>query len=220
MLIWGSKNREIVESTGTFYCPECHKKTNYNLKRIGQYFTLYFIPIFETKNLGKYVECSSCKEHFKEKVLSYRNEASHNTENEYLKEKVSKICELTQMHMQLTCFLLEDRIKNISFEELKSYLAFELGVIEYFFGMYQKLAEFEEPQAILFHILNYYCNQKYEKNVDTIMDLWKSLVVLGLMHKQRKLGFDSVNNDTNADGTMKEGHYPGRYLVEALDMET
>lgn len=72
MIIWGSKGREIVESEGSFFCPECHKEANYLLKRVGQYFTFYFIPIFQTKKLGRFVECKSCNNQFKEKVLNYR----------------------------------------------------------------------------------------------------------------------------------------------------
>ena len=38
----------------------------------------------------------------------------------------------------------------------------------------------------------------------------------GLMHNERKLGFDSVNNQVNPDGTKNEGHFPGRYLKDAV----
>jgi uncharacterized C2H2 Zn-finger protein len=36
---------------------------------MGKYFTLYFIPIVKTKDLGEYVECQTCKTTFKPEVL-------------------------------------------------------------------------------------------------------------------------------------------------------
>ena len=69
MIIWGSKGRQKELAEGTFYCPKCNDNRPYKKKRATRYFTLYFIPLFETKNLGEFVECQVCKTNFDPKVL-------------------------------------------------------------------------------------------------------------------------------------------------------
>lgn len=72
MIIWGSRGREIHVSSGEFYCPRCERTTTYNRKRIAKYFTLYFVPLFQTDNLGEYVECQICGQTYKPEVLDYK----------------------------------------------------------------------------------------------------------------------------------------------------
>ena len=69
MIIWGSTAKTNTTSEGSFHCPECNDKKNYEFKEVKKYFTLYFIPTFSTEDLGQYVECQSCKSTFKESVL-------------------------------------------------------------------------------------------------------------------------------------------------------
>ena len=71
MIIWGSRGRKKTVSTGEFYCPSENATRPYAHKRVARYFTLYFIPLFKTKDLGEYVECGSCQGTFKPEVLSY-----------------------------------------------------------------------------------------------------------------------------------------------------
>jgi transcription elongation factor Elf1 len=72
MIIWGSRGREKVLSSGQFYCPKCNTMRPYKLKSVGRYFTLYFIPLFQTKKVGEYVECQFCHQAFKSEILDYR----------------------------------------------------------------------------------------------------------------------------------------------------
>jgi transcription elongation factor Elf1 len=72
MIIWGSRGREKVISSGQFYCPKCNIMRPYKLKSVGRYFTLYFIPLFQTKKMGEYVECQFCHQAFKSEILDYR----------------------------------------------------------------------------------------------------------------------------------------------------
>lgn len=69
MLIWGSKGKTKTESTGEFFCPRCRQRRTYELKKIGKYFTLYFIPIVKTQDLAEYVECRFCRTPFDPEVL-------------------------------------------------------------------------------------------------------------------------------------------------------
>ena len=220
MIIWGSKGREIVETEGAFFCPECSQESQYFLKRVGQYFTLYFIPLFQTNELGRFVECKSCKNQFKEEVLNYQpkkvpsSAASQDEERQF-----SSAAEMVHMQMMGASMLYEDQLSKMTQEQEKRYLAFELGVIEYFDRAILSLSETENSDLRFFNFLIYYANQKYGENAEGVFQLWRSLAVHGLLHGERKLGFDSVNNQVNPDGTKKEGHFPGSYLKEAVGIE-
>jgi zinc-ribbon family len=71
MIIWGSKGKSQVIARGQFYCPSCEERRNYDHVVVGRYFTLYFIPVFQTQKLGEYIECKACLTPFKVSVLDY-----------------------------------------------------------------------------------------------------------------------------------------------------
>jgi hypothetical protein len=56
---------------GNFYCPNCQAREDYALKQVRSWFTLYFIPIFPLGGGQRYVECSRCRQAYKESVLEY-----------------------------------------------------------------------------------------------------------------------------------------------------
>src|SRR5436190_10825904 len=70
MIIWGSTVREIVQDSGQFHCPQCGSQQECQVVRIATYFTLYFIPIFETTYHGDGIKCLSCKLLFTPNVLN------------------------------------------------------------------------------------------------------------------------------------------------------
>ncbi|OWK41939.1 zinc-ribbon domain-containing protein [Fimbriiglobus ruber] len=72
MIIWGSRGREIELESGHFFCPQCESEESYKLYRVATYFTLYFIPLFETENHGEYVKCGGCRGQYKTAVLNYK----------------------------------------------------------------------------------------------------------------------------------------------------
>ena len=72
MLIWGSRGREIEQERGTFHCPRCDSPQWFKKVRVATYFTLYFIPVFETQHHGDYIECFGCNGQFKPEVLEYK----------------------------------------------------------------------------------------------------------------------------------------------------
>jgi hypothetical protein len=72
MIIWGTAGREREIDTGTFYCPKCDTQRPFTRKKVSRYFTLFFIPIFETNVLGEYLECGGCKTTFKPEVLNIK----------------------------------------------------------------------------------------------------------------------------------------------------
>jgi hypothetical protein len=60
MVIWGSRTREAEIEEGDFYCPSCRTWRRYEKKRVSKYFTLYFIRLLKTSDIGEYVECQVC----------------------------------------------------------------------------------------------------------------------------------------------------------------
>ena len=75
MLIWGSKGREKKIGKGEFYCPNCQRRCEYVKKRLARDFTLYFIPIFQTKNYGEFIECQVCGTPYETEILEYSQKA-------------------------------------------------------------------------------------------------------------------------------------------------
>lgn len=70
-IIWGWRGREKTIGNGEFYCPDCGAYRGYRLVAVTRWFTLYWIPLFKTKDLGEYVECQSCKSTFNDRVLEF-----------------------------------------------------------------------------------------------------------------------------------------------------
>jgi len=72
MIIWGTRGRETEIGTGTFYCPKCDAQKSFIRKKVGSYFTLFFIPLFEIKKLGECLQCAECNTTFKPEVLNIK----------------------------------------------------------------------------------------------------------------------------------------------------
>ena len=72
MIIWGTRGRETEIGTGSFYCPKCDAQKPYTRKKVASYFTLFFIPLFELKTLGEYLQCAGCNTSFKPEVLNVK----------------------------------------------------------------------------------------------------------------------------------------------------
>jgi hypothetical protein len=68
-IIWGSTVRDKQIGTGSFTCPHCKDEQMYQRKLVVQYFTLFFISVFETGTLGDFVECLRCHIRFQPIVL-------------------------------------------------------------------------------------------------------------------------------------------------------
>lgn len=75
VLIWGSKGKAKEIDAGVFYCPSCNSLQNYIHYELGKYFTLYFIPLFQTSKITEYIDCQGCKTSFKTEILSYNTGA-------------------------------------------------------------------------------------------------------------------------------------------------
>ena len=217
MIIWGSKGREIVERTGSFFCPECGKEEDYDVKRIGKYFTLYFVPLFQTNVIARFVECQSCKTQYKEEILSLKERSRSQLVSQEEKEFKS-VSDLVKLHMAITTMLYRDWFQKMTPKEEKQYLAFELGVIEHFDRTVLRVGEHTSDDRV-FNFITFYAKHTYGDSSENVLQFWRSLAMHGLMHRERKYGFDSVNDERRPDGSRREGHFPGGYLKDAIGIE-
>lgn len=70
MIVWGSRVQEIDRGTGRFFCPVCRDDRQYVHQKVSRYFTLNFVPLFQTNRLAEYVRCASCSGEFRPAVLA------------------------------------------------------------------------------------------------------------------------------------------------------
>jgi transcription elongation factor Elf1 len=71
IIIYGSRGVTSELSSGDFHCPHCGNPSEYKLKQIRRFFTLFFIPIFPISSGVRFVECGHCGSQFEEAVLDY-----------------------------------------------------------------------------------------------------------------------------------------------------
>ena len=74
MFIRRSKTKEELFEPH-FYCPKCLNQTPYKAKPASIDFTFYYIPLFETKNLDKFIVCQVCKKGFDPDILKPSNQS-------------------------------------------------------------------------------------------------------------------------------------------------
>lgn len=131
-------------------------------------------------------------------------------------ERYGSTAELARIHMKACAMLCDDQVQNLNQGQQKLYLAFELGVLEYYHRTILTLDESKDANEVFFEFLIFYSNGKYQKNQLQVFDFWQMLAVQSLMHEERKLGFESINNYENIDGTRRAGHAPPIYFMKAL----
>lgn len=70
LIIWGWRTRGRHVGDGEFYCPDEGGDRPYRLMAARRWFTLFWIPLVPGKELGEYVECSSCGTPFPHAALA------------------------------------------------------------------------------------------------------------------------------------------------------
>lgn len=138
-----------------------------------------------------------------------------------LNKNYATASELVYMHMDVASMLLGDEVQLFNEEQQIKYLAFQLGVIEYFHQSILASSEDLDPDSIFFNFL--FACAKYGKSdmkaVEAVSKAWKDMAISGLYFKERQLGFDSVNNEENEDGSRRDGHFSGSYLMKAVSVD-
>ncbi len=71
MIIFGFRGVRMTRDTGLFDCPDCQRTTEYRLRGVRNFITLYFIPIVPLTWEGgdEEVRCSVCKSKYPAGVL-------------------------------------------------------------------------------------------------------------------------------------------------------
>ena len=80
MIIWGWRVRKKTIGTGVFFCPGEGGDRNYEHKQARRWFTIFFIPLIPLKELGDFVECTSCentRSFFRTMIANYTKRAPH-----------------------------------------------------------------------------------------------------------------------------------------------
>jgi tellurite resistance protein len=72
-IIFGTRGVTSTKEQGQFHCPHCGPGSNYRLKSVRRFFTLYFIPLIPLDSLGQYVECAQCQGTYNDNVLAYES---------------------------------------------------------------------------------------------------------------------------------------------------
>jgi hypothetical protein len=72
IIIFGLRGRQIELSSGRFFCPSCGTTRRFKHKQVADYFTLFFIPLFQVRNHGEHIECQTCQKAFKPEVRDYQ----------------------------------------------------------------------------------------------------------------------------------------------------
>ncbi len=69
MIIWGWRVRKKTIGTGVFFCPGEGGDRKYEHKQARRWFTIFFIPLIPLKELGDFIECTSCENTYYPDVL-------------------------------------------------------------------------------------------------------------------------------------------------------
>jgi hypothetical protein len=69
LILLGSRGRDVEVGAGQFHCPACGTLRPYKHRRIGRYFTVYFIPLFQIEKLAEYIECQVCHHVYPPEIL-------------------------------------------------------------------------------------------------------------------------------------------------------
>ena len=68
-ILFGTKGKTTDVARGQFFCPRCRGVRPYVRKKVTNYFTLYFIPLFPTHELSEFVTCQVCQTSYATDVL-------------------------------------------------------------------------------------------------------------------------------------------------------
>ena len=69
MIIWGWRVRKKTIGTGVFFYPGEGGDRNYEHRQARRWFTIFFIPLIPLKELGDFIECTSCENTYYPDVL-------------------------------------------------------------------------------------------------------------------------------------------------------
>lgn len=122
MIIWGSKGKTKISGRGTFMCPRCNSIQPYLQHTVGKYFTLYFIPLFQTRKIVEYIECQNCFMTYKPEVLDWGKERAEAYEK--FKQVIGEVRENLEGGIPVQ-FVLQGLIDQGLEEEISTQLLLE-----------------------------------------------------------------------------------------------
>ena len=105
-------------------------------------------------------------------------------------------------------------------DQQRQYLAFELGVLEYYRQalLPEAFGSEAELEQGFFSLLVHHAGQHYPGSAEEVITFWHSLLTEEGLTDIREIGFDSVRDGLDADGSTRRGHYAADYLRRALGL--
>jgi len=71
---WGTKVTVKTVKKGLMQCPMCACPTPYELKKIQNHFTMYWVPLWAEGESITYLECQQCKTSYNPIYFGFSNE--------------------------------------------------------------------------------------------------------------------------------------------------
>lgn len=139
--------------------------------------------------------------------------------NEEYQELFATAAEAVSRHM-LGCVMMSAQyLERKRKERSEAFLAFEMGVLEYFHRAAILPACSMDQSQSFFELAIKYGNEAYEKDALQALDFWTKIAVQNLMHDKRELGFESVNRFVDENGKRRPGHAPTIFFCDALGLD-
>lgn len=126
---------------------------------------------------------------------------------------------MVKSYLNMTTMMVQDKMGDLTNEELKRFFAFELGVLQWYDNSFIRQHDFkqedqdEDGDIMFYNFLIYYSKQKYE---DTkIFDYYMILLRSHGMLRERELGYDSANISGDRPGLARQV-LGGKNLMDAI----
>ena len=104
-------------------------------------------------------------------------------------------------------------------EQSEAFLAFEMGVLEFFHRTMILPACSMDASQSFFELAIKFGNEAYREDALRVLDFWTKIAVQSLMHDKRELGFESVSRFVDEDGKRRPGHAPIVFFCDAMGIE-
>lgn len=131
-----------------------------------------------------------------------------------LEDVSSRIC----VYMDEMAARVAGGLGELDVDQQRAFLAFELGVLEYYRQavLPEAFGSEAELEQGFFSLLVYHAGQHYPGSAEEVITFWHSLMTGGDLVELREIGFDSMREGQSPEGGVRPGHYPGDYLRRAL----
>ncbi|KZY86119.1 hypothetical protein A3741_26860, partial [Oleiphilus sp. HI0069] len=156
---------------------------------------------FLEKKWGNIPKISNGKEAIEKFRSTYEGHLKEDPDNQHVATQFESKFNLIQTYLMMAQAFNTKDIESITPEQKMRYLAFELGLIEFFDRNHLSHLSGYDKDITYHEFIRFYSIAKYRDDADKVFEFWNSLTVNCDMLHERKLGYDAVRDHTNSDGT-------------------